>query len=53
MKKKLIKFIQYFDFFGAKFSLKYKNYEYFKSFLGGIIYSFGKVRNSRKNRKLN
>ena len=40
MKKKLIKFIQYFDFFGAKFSLKYKNYEYFKSFLGGIIYIF-------------
>ena len=38
MKKNIIPFIKFFDYFGMNFNFKYKTYESYKSVLGGIIY---------------
>ena len=40
MRKKIKNAIKIFDFFGINFTLKYKEYEIFKSFFGGLFFIF-------------
>ncbi len=38
MSNQIKNIIKYFDFFGVSFNLKYKHYEFFKSFFGGLLF---------------
>ena len=40
MKKQIKYAIKVFDFFGVNFTLKYKEYEIFKSLFGGLFFIF-------------